>query len=128
MHVRMYIYHAVAVAIVEADPTQNVGALEQEAKRSVQPEIEWFLRKFNVDLRDTLSAFKAARIMCTVTVQWLRPTPANLEALRQFPFSDSNDIINDIVRELPNYLAAAQDVIMPCEEDKVKLVVEAAIW
>lgn len=127
MHVRMYIYHAVAVAIVEADPTQNVGALEQETKRSVQPEIEWFLRKFNVDLRDTLSAFKAARIMCTVTVQWLRPTPANLEALRQFPFSDSNDVINDIVRELPNYLAAAQDVIMPCKEDKVKLVVEAAI-
>lgn len=43
MHVRMYIYHAVAVAIVEADPTQNVGALEQETKRGVQPEIEWFL-------------------------------------------------------------------------------------
>ena len=61
--------HAVAVAIVDADPTQNVGALEQEAERSVQPAIEWFLRKFNVDLRDTLSAFKAARIMCPVTVQ-----------------------------------------------------------
>ena len=86
-----------------------------------------FYLKFNVDLRDTLSAFKAARIMCTVTVQWLRPTPANVEALHQFPFSDSNDVINDIVRELPNYLAAAQDVIMPREEDKVKLVVEAAI-
>ena len=25
-------------------------------------------RKFNVDLRNTLSAFKAARIMCPVTV------------------------------------------------------------
>ena len=51
--------HAVAVAIVNQDPTQNVGALEQEAK-SVQPAIEWFLRKFNVDLHNTLSAFKAA--------------------------------------------------------------------
>ena len=39
--------HAVAVAIVDTDPTQNVGALEQEVKRSVQPAIEWFLRKFN---------------------------------------------------------------------------------
>ena len=108
------------ITIVDADPTQNVGALEQEAKRSVQPAIEWFLRKFNVDLRNTLRAFKAAQIMCPVTVQWLRPTPANVEALRQFLFLDSNDVINDLVTELPNYLAAAQDVIMPWEEDKVK--------
>ena len=112
--------HAVAVAIVDADPAQNVAALEQEAKRSVQPAIEWFLRKFNVELHDTLSTFKAARIMCPVTVQWLRPTPANVEALRQFPFLDSNDVINDLVTEMPKYLAAAQDVIMACEEDKVK--------
>ena len=33
--------HAVAVAIVDTDPAQNVGALEQEAKKSVQPAIEW---------------------------------------------------------------------------------------
>ena len=112
--------HAVAVAIVDADPAQNVAALEQEAKRSVQPAIEWFLRKFNVELHNTLSTFKAARIMCPVTVQWLRPTPANVEALRQFPFLDSNDVINDLVTEMPNYLAAAQDVIMACEQDKVK--------
>ena len=112
--------HAVAVAIVDADPAQNVAALEQEAKRSVQPAIEWFLRKCNVELHDTLSTFKAARIMCPVTVQWLRPTPANVEALRQFPFLDSNDVINDLVTEMPKYLAAAQDVIMACEEDKVK--------
>lgn len=52
--------HAIAVATVDADPTQNVGAFEQEVKRSVQPAIEWFLCKFYVDLRDTLSAFKAA--------------------------------------------------------------------
>ena len=79
-----------------------------------------FLRKFNVDLHNTVSAFKVARIMCLVTVQWLLLTPANVEALRQFPFLDSNDVSNDLVTELPNDLAAAQDVIMPCEEDKVK--------
>lgn len=59
-NVRLPNVHAIAVATVDADPTQNVGAFEQEAKRSVQPAIEWFLRKFNVDLRETLSAFKAA--------------------------------------------------------------------
>ena len=96
------------------------GHRSKEAKRSVEPTIEWFLPKFNVDLHNTLSAFKAARIMCPVTVQWLRPTPANVEALRQFPFLDSNDVINDLVTELPNYVATAQDIILPCEEDKVK--------
>ena len=69
--------HDVAVSIVNEDPSQNVAALEREAKRSIEPAIQCFLRKFNVDLHNTLSAFKAARIMCPVTFQWLRPTPAN---------------------------------------------------
>ena len=34
--------HAVAVATVDKDTPQNVAALEQEAKRSVHPAIEWF--------------------------------------------------------------------------------------
>ena len=83
-------------------------------------QLSGFLRKFNVDLHNTLNIFKAARIMCPVTVQWLRLTPANVEALRQVPFLDINDVMNDLVTELPKDLAAAQDVIMPCEEDKVK--------
>ena len=32
----------------------------------------------------------------------------------------SNEAISNLVMELPNYLAAATDVIIPCEEDKVK--------
>ncbi|KAK2557855.1 hypothetical protein P5673_019830 [Acropora cervicornis] len=32
----------------------------------------------------------------------------------------SNDVIKNLFTELPNYLAAATDVIIPCEEDKVK--------
>ena len=45
---------------------------------------------------------------------------ANVQALRQFPFLDSNDVIDSLVTELPAYIAAAQDVRMACEEDKVK--------
>ena len=60
--------HAVAVAIAAGYPTKNVAALEQETKRSVEPGIQWFLRKFNADLYNTLSAFKAARIMCPEAV------------------------------------------------------------
>ena len=58
--------------------------------------------------------------MCPGTAQWLRPSPANVQALRQFPFLDSNDVIDSLVTELPAYIAAAQDVRLACEEDKVK--------
>ena len=73
--------HAVAVAIAARDPTKNVAALEQEAKRSVEPGIQWFLRKFNADLYKKLSAFKAARIMCPEAMQWMRPAPATVQGL-----------------------------------------------
>ena len=56
------------VAVAAGDPAKNVAALEREAKRSVEPGIQWFLRKFNADLYHTLSAFKAARIMCPEAV------------------------------------------------------------
>ena len=86
--------HAVAVAIAARDPTKNVAALEQEAKRSVEPGIQWFLRKFNSDSYNKLSAFKAARIMCLEATQWLQRTPATVHGLDYF--------------------------IMACEKDKVK--------
>ena len=44
-----------------------------------------FLRKFNVDLLDTVAAIKAVRVMCPMTVDRLRPTQAIVEALRFFP-------------------------------------------
>ena len=41
-------------------------------------------------------AFKAARLFCPVSVQWLRPTDASVESLRAFPFLDSDAIINGL--------------------------------
>ena len=104
--------HAVAVAIAAGYPTKNVAALEQETKRSVEPGIQWFLRKFNAEVYNTLSAFKAARIMCPEVVQSLRPTPATAQGLRLFPFLDSNHVINGLITELPKYVAAAHNVTM----------------
>ena len=79
-------------AIAEQDPDQNAAVLEQGAKACVEPAIQWFLRKFNVDLYVTLSAFKAARLICPVNVQWLKPTQETVEYLRAFPFLGSDVI------------------------------------
>ena len=110
---------AVAVAIANEGATQIAATLEQRDKVCVEPPIQWFLRKFNVELYDTVSAFKAARVMCPVTVQWLRPTPATVDALGIFPFLNSDATINGLIRELPQYFAAAQEVVIQCEEKKV---------
>ena len=95
--------HAVAVAITAGDPTKNVATLEQEAKRSVESGIQWFLR----DLCKKLRAFKAARIMCPEAIQWLRPAPATVQGLPLFPFLDGNHVKNGLITELPNYVAVA---------------------
>lgn len=78
------------------------------------------LRKFNVDLLDAVAAFKAVRVMCPVIVCWLRPTQATVEALRIFPFLYSDGTFNSLVRELPQYMTASQDLVIECEEKKVK--------
>lgn len=113
--------HAVAAAIAEENPVQNVAALEEQAKACVQPAIDWFLRKFNVQLYNTVSAFKAARCKCPVSVQWLKPSQQSVEALQIFPFLDDDDwIINGLKDELPAYLAASEEVVINTEDRKVK--------
>ena len=102
---------AIATAIAEEDPCQNVTALERSAKACVEPAITWFLRKFNVDLYDVVVAFKAFRLFCPVRIQWLKPTNALVESLRAFPFLDSDTTIDGLKAELPAYLAAAEDVV-----------------
>ena len=109
---------AIATAISEEDPGQNVTALERSAKACVEPAITWFLRKFNVDLYDVVVAFKAARIFCPVRIEWLKPTNALVGSLGAFPFLDSNTTIDGLRAELPAYLAAAEDVVIPTDEKK----------
>ena len=111
---------AVSTAIATEDPTQNVATLEQRERTCVDPAIQWFLQTFNVQLYDLVAAFKAARIMCPVAVQWMRPMAATVSALCIFPFLNSDRIIGGLIAELPDYVAAARDVVVTTEEEKVK--------
>ena len=73
-----------------------------------------------MDLYDAVTAFKAARVMCPVTVGWLRPTRASVEALRIFSFLNNDATIDGLVGELPQYTTAPQDVAIECEGRKVE--------
>ena len=72
----------------------------------VDPAIQWFLQKFYVQLYDLVAAFKAARIICPVAVQWMQPTAATVSALRIFPFLNSDRIMDGLIAELRDYVAA----------------------
>ena len=75
----------IAAVIAEEDPGQNVTALERSAKAFVEPATK-FLRKFNVDLYGVVVAFKAARLLCPVRIQWLKPTNAIILVSESIPF------------------------------------------
>lgn len=45
-----------------------------------------------------------------MTIGRLRPTRASVEALRIFPLLDNDATIDGLVRELPQYIAATEDV------------------
>ena len=70
----------------------------------VRDAIHWFLHKFNVDLLDTLQAFKAAaRLMCPATAPLLNPTSASVhlpQQLRAFPFLNEDIIMDGQCQEL----------------------------
>ena len=52
-------------------------------------------------------------------VQNLNPTAASVEEFRNFPFLDNDNIISNLARQLPDYLAAADGVLMANEEEKL---------
>ena len=92
--------------------------LMAQAKACIRPGLNFYQRKFSVQFRDTVRAFKAARFCCPVQVQALCLTSASLEELKNFPFVNNATIAN-LAQELPLYIAAADGVNVTCEEDKV---------
>lgn len=93
--------------------------LMTQAKACIQPGLNFYRQKFSVQFRTTVRAFKVARLCCPMQVQNLNPTAASVEEFRNFPFLDNDNIIANLARELPDYLAAADGVVMANEEEKL---------
>ena len=99
-----------------------------QAKAYIQPGLKFYQQKFSVQFCDTVRAFKVARLCCPMQVQHLHPTAASLEKFRNFPFLDNDNIIANLARELPDYLAAADGVVMEDEEEKPANSVRLPHW
>ena len=101
----------------------------------VMPFIRGFLHRFNVDLVDTVQAFKAAaRLMCPATAPLLNPTPASFhlpQQLRAFPFLNEEIIMDGLSQEpLPAYFARAEGVSFKADRmaDLAARKVESLRW
>lgn len=93
----------------------------------VRPAVQWFMRKFNVELYPLMRVFKAARYFCPATVRSLAPTPATVQNLRSFPFLDDDGILDNLTAELPHYLAAAEDTVF-CGESIKEVSAKKVEW
>ena len=111
---------AVARELVDSNPNAgyDVHVLEAETEAKVRPAVDWFLRKFNVNLRDSVLAFRHARMFDPIVAQGLGLNAAKVQGLRCFPFFQ-DDIIQGLIEELPFYLAAIVHVDLNSVEEKV---------
>ena len=102
------------VSAIQAANTPNVNAVvrtissvprQQMVKyvdTCVKPGLDYFDKQLNTSLKDSLSAFKAARLLCPHSVKSLNPTAENVDQLSTFPFIENFTALKS---ELPSYLA-----------------------
>ena len=95
------------VASGNASHEQQLSAY---ARSRVQPAYNYFKSKFDNGLKPALDCFTVAHYFSPSKCSELRPTVADIDRFRVFPFLDSQPMIDCLKAELPAYLAAAEDV------------------
>ena len=77
------------------------------AETCVPPGFTYFESKFGGELLPCVKAFKAARLLHPVKITDLRLDVSKVEDLKTFPLLQ--DAILDLQKELPQYLASAEE-------------------
>ena len=87
--------------------------LKQYTSKCVQPGLEYFKSKFcgdSAELKDTLDAFKAARLFIPHRLVEMNADVNAIDSLAAFPFLNNLSVLNNLKLELPTYVGLAQDV------------------
>ena len=72
--------------------------------------ITYFEKHFDSTLKDTVSAFKAARYFSPVRMNNIQPNADALNSLKAFPFLNSQVVLEGLKGELSSYLAMVSDI------------------
>ena len=76
----------------------------------VQPGLDYFKRHFNSSLKETSSAFKAARYFSPLKMNNIQPNAEAIDKLKAFPFINSQAILDVLKGELPSYLSKVSGI------------------
>ena len=99
-------------AVVERVAGGDRGAVQQMstyASSCVKGAQDYFTQKMTRELKDLVSAFKAAKLFCPQRVVEIGPTAIEVDSLQVFPFLDDTSVIGGLKEELPQYLTLAAD-------------------
>ena len=77
--------------------------------RCLQPAFTYFLNTMRTDptVSQSMALFKAAQLFSPRCIKVSRPTAIDVDWLRVVPFLSSNDVIESLKDELPDYIAKA---------------------
>ena len=101
------------VAVVKAEAKGNAIHEQQlinYSKACVQPAYDYFHLKFNNDLKPVLDAFKATCLFSPSKFHELKPSAADIDCLKAFPFLNSQPTTSGLRSEIPTYMATSEDV------------------
>ena len=79
---------AVAKSLAEGNATREAQFINY-ANACYPPAYSYFKEKFDKDLKSVVEAFKAARYFLPSKINQLRPTIADIDSLKSFPFLDT---------------------------------------
>ena len=77
--------------------------------------IDYFNQQLQSNLKDSLTAFKAARLCNPCKLHQLSPDASSVDQLGSFSFVTSQEI-SDLKAELPAYLAKCEDSNESCDK------------
>ena len=100
---------AIAKRLVNSTTTEQ--SLIQYAKTCIHPGYEYFIQKFNLELKPVVDAFKSAQLFIPTKIHDIKPNASTVDTLRSFKFLDNDQTVNNLKSELPTYLALTEDII-----------------
>ena len=87
-----------------------VAKAEANGNASHEQQLHDYSKAFNNDLKPGLNTFKAARLFSPFKFHELKPSAADIDCLKAFPFLSSQETIDGLKIEIPLYMAASEDV------------------
>ena len=98
---------AVSEKLLGGGSTARVQQYIHYGKTYVKPGLEYLATKFENEMSESVSAFKAAQLFIPWKVAEMQPTAYSVDVLKSFPFLKALPVLGNLKSELNLYLSKA---------------------